>query len=34
MKDIILIDNSILDKQELLFDAKHLNRKNGVKILA
>ena len=34
MKDIILIDNSNLDKQELLFDAKHLNRKNGVKILA
>ena len=33
MKDIILIDNSNLDKQELLFDAKHLNRKNGVKIL-
>ena len=34
MKDIILIDNSNLDKQELLLDAKHLNRKNGVKILA
>ena len=34
MKDIILIDNSNLDKQELSFDAKHLNRKNGVKILA
>ena len=26
MKDIILIDNSNFDKQELLFDAKHLNR--------
>ena len=31
MKDIILIDNSNLDKQELLFDAKHLNRKNRLK---
>ena len=27
MKDIVLIDNSNLDNQELLFDAKHLNRK-------
>ena len=34
VKDIILIDNANLDKQELLFDAKHLNRKNGVKMLA
>ena len=34
MKDIILMDNSNLDKRELLFDAEHLNRRIGVIVLA